>query len=154
MPQPLNLMDGGSGTLLAHRQTRTLLHAYLGGVVLEAEQVLRVPGQQSHSNVEVRALEVRHGLKALLPYGVLLIQRDRQCCNSGEAVLAPGGESDVCHHLNADVGLAADDGSRPWHCRVEGYHHTILFGCWTGRGLATVMAVKRRGASVKGRRTG
>jgi hypothetical protein len=78
MPQPLNLMDSGSGTLLARRQTCTLLHACPGGVVLEVEQVLRVPSQQSHSNVEVRALEVRHGLKALLPYGVLLIQRDRQ----------------------------------------------------------------------------
>jgi hypothetical protein len=51
--------------------------------------------------MEVRALEVGHGLKALLPYGVLLIlnweKRDRQCCSSGKAVLAQGGESDVCH---------------------------------------------------------
>jgi hypothetical protein len=42
--------------------------------------------------VEVRALEVGHSLKVLLPYGVLLIpnlkKRDRQCCSSGEAVLA------------------------------------------------------------------
>jgi hypothetical protein len=41
--------------------------------------------------VEVRALKVRHGLKTLLPYEVLLIpnqeKRDRQCCSSGEAVL-------------------------------------------------------------------
>jgi hypothetical protein len=71
MPQPLNLMDGGSGTLLAHRQTRTLLHAYPGGVVLEVEQVLRVPGQRRHPGVEVMALEVGHGLEALLPYWVL-----------------------------------------------------------------------------------
>jgi hypothetical protein len=53
-------------------------------------------------------------LKALLPYGVLQIQnqekRDRQCYSSGMAVLAQGGESDVRHHLNAGVGLAADDG--------------------------------------------
>jgi hypothetical protein len=45
MPQPLNLVGGGSGTLLVHHQTRTLLHAYPGGVVLKVEQVLRVPGQ-------------------------------------------------------------------------------------------------------------
>jgi hypothetical protein len=62
----------------------------------------------------VRALEVGHGLKALLPYGVLLIpnqeKRDRQCRCSCEAVLAQGGEGDVCHHLNAGVGLTNDDG--------------------------------------------
>jgi hypothetical protein len=33
MPQPLNLASGGGGTLLIHRQTRTLLHACPGGVV-------------------------------------------------------------------------------------------------------------------------
>jgi hypothetical protein len=42
--------------------------------------------------VEVRALEVGHDLKALLPYGVLLIlnreKRDRQCRYSCEAILA------------------------------------------------------------------
>jgi hypothetical protein len=60
--------------------------------MLEVEQVLHVPGQRSHPGVEVRALKVGHGLKALLPYGVLLIlnreKRDRQCCCSGEAVLS------------------------------------------------------------------
>jgi hypothetical protein len=80
--------------------------------------------------MEVRALEVRHNLKALLPYGVLLIpnwdKRDRQCCSSGEAVLAQGGESDVRHHLNASVGLAADDGPRPRLRGLEGYHHADL----------------------------
>jgi hypothetical protein len=59
--------------------------------------------------MEVRALKVGHGLKALLPYGVLLIpnqeQRDRKCCYSSEAVLAQGGESDLCYHLDAGVGL-------------------------------------------------
>jgi hypothetical protein len=82
--------------------------------VLEVEHVLRVPGQQSHPSVEVRAPEVRHGLEALLPYRVLLLpnreKRDRQCCSSGEVVLVQGSESDVRHHLNASVGLAADDG--------------------------------------------
>jgi hypothetical protein len=49
--------------------------------MLEVEQVLHVPGQQSHPDVEVRALEVGHDHKALLPYRVLLIpnweKRDR-----------------------------------------------------------------------------
>jgi hypothetical protein len=49
--------------------------------------------------VEVRPHEVGHSLKALLPYKVPLIpnreNRDRQCCCSGEVVLAQGGEGDV-----------------------------------------------------------
>jgi hypothetical protein len=49
--------------------------------------------------MEVRALEVGHGLKMLLPYGVLLIsnqeKHDRQYCSSCEAVLTQGGESHV-----------------------------------------------------------
>jgi hypothetical protein len=80
--------------------------------------------------VEVRALEVRHGLKVLLPYGVLLIPNrekcDKQCCSSGEAVLAQGDESDVRHHLNAGVRLAANDGPRPRLRGVKGYHHADL----------------------------
>ena len=67
MPQPLNIAGGGSGTLLVRRQTHTLLHACPGGVMLKVEQVLRVPGQRSHPGVEVRALEVGHGLKTMLP---------------------------------------------------------------------------------------
>jgi hypothetical protein len=82
--------------------------------VLKVEHALHVPGQRSHPDVEVRALEVGHDLKTLLPYGVLLIpnreKRDRQCCSSGEVVLAQGGESDVRHQLHAGAGLAADDG--------------------------------------------
>jgi hypothetical protein len=91
MPQPLNLSCDGGGTLPVRRQTRTLVPGCPHGVVLEVEQVLHVLGQRSHPSMEVRALEVRHGLKTLLPYGVLLIpnweKRDRQCCSSGEAVL-------------------------------------------------------------------
>jgi hypothetical protein len=45
MPQPLNLVSGGGGTLLVRRQMRTLPHACPGGVVLEVEQLLRVPSQ-------------------------------------------------------------------------------------------------------------
>jgi hypothetical protein len=124
-------MSGGNASLLVHRQTLTLLHAYPCGVVLEVEQVLRVPGQRSHPSMEVRALEVGHGLKALLPYGVLLIsnwkKRDRQCCSSSEAVLAQGGESDVCHHVNAGVRLAADDGPRPRSVESKGIITPTLF---------------------------
>jgi hypothetical protein len=130
MPQPLNPMGGGSGTLLVRRQMCMLPHPHPGDVVLKVEQVLRVPSQRSHPGVEVRALEVRHGLKTLLSYGVLLIlnreKNNRQCCSSGEVVLAQRGESDVGHHLNASVGLAADDGPQPWLCRDEGYHHPNL----------------------------
>jgi hypothetical protein len=43
-----------------------------------------------------------------------------------EAFLAQGGESDVRHHLNAGVGLTADDGPRPWLRRVEGHRHANL----------------------------
>jgi hypothetical protein len=95
----------------------TLLPGCPRGVVLKVEQVLHVLGQRSHPNMEVRALEVRHSLKTLVPYRVLLIlnweKRDRQCCSSSEAVLAQGGESDVRHQLNAGVGLTADDEPRP-----------------------------------------
>jgi hypothetical protein len=73
MPQPLNLTGGGNGTLFVRRQTRTLLHGCPGGVVLKDELVLRVPSQRSYPDVEVRALEVRHDHKALLPYEVLPI---------------------------------------------------------------------------------
>jgi hypothetical protein len=80
--------------------------------------------------MEVRALEVEHGLKTLLPYGVLLIlnqeKHDRQCCSSGEVILAQGGESDVRHQLNAGVGLTVDDGPRPRLRGVEGYCHADL----------------------------
>jgi hypothetical protein len=46
--------------------------------VLEVEQVLHILGQRSHPGVEVRALEVGHGLKTLLPYGVLLIMNQEK----------------------------------------------------------------------------
>jgi hypothetical protein len=109
---------------------RMLLYTCPSGVVLQVEQVLRIPGQRSHPGVEVRALEVGHGRKTLLPYGVLLIpdrkECDRQHGGSGEAVLTQRGEGDVRHHLNAGVGLAVDDGPRPWPRRVEGYRHANL----------------------------
>jgi hypothetical protein len=130
MPQPPNLSSGGGGALLIRRQMRMLLLGCPHGVVLEVEQVLCILGQRSHPGVEMRALEVRHSLTTLLPYGVLLIpnqeKRDRQCYSSGEVVLAQGGESDVRHQLNAGVGLTANDGPRPRLRGVEGYHHVDL----------------------------
>jgi hypothetical protein len=82
------------------------------------------------SGMEVRALEVGHGHKTLLPYRVLLIpdrkKHDRQCGGSGEVVLAQRGESDVRHHLNAGVGLTANVRPRPWLRRVDGYQHANL----------------------------
>jgi hypothetical protein len=78
----------------------------------------------------MRALEVGHSLKTLQPYGVLQNlnweKRDRQCCSSGEAVLAQGGKSDVHHYLNAGVGLTVNDGPQPQLRGVEGYRHTDL----------------------------
>jgi hypothetical protein len=41
-------------------------------------------------------------------------------------VLTQRGEGDVHHHLNAGVGLAVDDGPRPWPHRVKGYRHANL----------------------------
>jgi hypothetical protein len=80
--------------------------------------------------VEVRALDIGHSVKALLPHEVLLIpnqeKRDWECCSSDEAVLAQGGESDVHHHLNAGVGLAANDGPHPCLRGFEGYRHANL----------------------------
>jgi hypothetical protein len=72
----------------------------------------------------VRALEVRHGLKALLPHAVFLIlnqeKHGRHRCGSSEATLTQRGECDVCRLLNGGVGLAVDDGSRPQLRGVEG----------------------------------
>jgi hypothetical protein len=74
--------------------------------------------------VEVRALEVGQGLKALLPCRVLLIlnqeKRDRQCRYSCEAVLSQGGEGDVRQHLNIGVGHSQE----PWEPRAMQAHGT------------------------------
>jgi hypothetical protein len=73
MPRPLELKRSSGGVLLKCCQMHTLFHDGPSGAVLEVEQVLYVPSQRSHPGMEVRALEVEHGLKALLPYMVLLI---------------------------------------------------------------------------------
>jgi hypothetical protein len=80
--------------------------------------------------VEVGALEVIHGLKALLPHGVLLImnkeKRDRHLSCSDEVAVTQGGEGDVCHLLDGGVKLAVDDDPYPWVHGVEGYRHVDL----------------------------
>jgi hypothetical protein len=59
--------------------------------MLKVEQVLGVLHQQSCCGTKVRALEVRDGLKALLPHGVSLIsnreKHDRHACCSSETIL-------------------------------------------------------------------
>jgi hypothetical protein len=44
----------------------------------------------------------------------------------GEAVLAQGGEGDVRRHLDAGVGLVADDEPQPRLREVKWYHHANL----------------------------
>jgi hypothetical protein len=99
-----------------------LLQVNPGGVVLEVEQVLCILGLRSHPDMEVTALEVGHGLKALLPYGVLLIpnqeKHDQQCCCSGEVALTQGGKSDLGHHLDDGVRFTTNDGPRLIRSRV------------------------------------
>jgi hypothetical protein len=116
--QLLKLTRNGIVVLIVCGQMHTLLHDSPGGVMLQVEQVLRILGHRNHVGAEVRALEVRHGLKALLPHGVFLIlnreKRDRHRCGSGEATLTQQGECDVGCLLDGSVGLNADDGPRPW----------------------------------------
>jgi hypothetical protein len=79
------------GVLLKRAQVQTLLDDGPDGVVLQVEHVLRVLGQRSHAGMEVRALGVRHGLKMLLPHGILLVsnqeERDWHRSGVGEAAL-------------------------------------------------------------------
>jgi hypothetical protein len=111
MPQPVDVLP-------ICGQPQTLLDDSPSGVVLQVEQVCCVLGHLSHANMEVGTLEVGHGLKALLPYRVLLImnreERDRHLCSSGEATLTHGGEGDECRLLNGAVELTANDSPHPW----------------------------------------
>jgi hypothetical protein len=77
--------------LLIHGQMHTLLDDGPAGVVLQVEQVPHVLGHHSHTGVDVRALEVGHGLRVLLPHGVLLIldleEQNWHVDSGGEAAL-------------------------------------------------------------------
>jgi hypothetical protein len=123
MPQPL-------GMLPVCGQPQMLLDDGPGDVVLQVEQVLRVLGHLSHTGMEVGALGVGHGHKALLPHRFLLImnqeERDRHLDGDGEMALIQGGEGDECCLLDGVVELTVDDGPHPWVHGVEGYHQADL----------------------------
>jgi hypothetical protein len=61
------------GLLLKRAQVQTLLGDGPGSVLLQVEHVLCILGQRNRADMEVRALGVRHGLKMLLPHGILLV---------------------------------------------------------------------------------
>jgi hypothetical protein len=65
--------------------------------------VLCVLGQRSHASVKGRSLGVGHGLKTLLPHGILLVtnqeEHDWHHGGVGEAALTQGGECDLCRLL-------------------------------------------------------
>jgi hypothetical protein len=125
--------------LIVGSQMLTLLHDSPGSVMLQVEQVLHILDHCSHASAEVRALEVGHDLKVLLPHGIFLIPNqeklDRHHSGSGEVTLTQRGECDVGRLLNGSVRLAADDGPHPQILLVEGYHHA---------GLAYVQAIGHR----------
>jgi hypothetical protein len=101
-----------------------------GGVVMHVEHVLHVLGQYSHAGVEARALEVGHGLKTLLPHGILLVtnreERDWHHSGVGEVALTQGGEGDLCHLLDGLIQPDTNDSCHPRLRRVEGYRHVDL----------------------------
>jgi hypothetical protein len=137
------LMTNGAVVLIVCGQRHTLLHDGFDGVVLQVEQVLHVLGHRSHVNIEVQDLEVRHGLKALLPHGIFLNPNQERCDRhrggSGDVTLTQRGEWDVCCLLDGGVRLITDGGSHPWLHRVEEYHHTSF---------AHVQAVNHRQATM------
>jgi hypothetical protein len=126
----LELVRNGGVVLIVCSQTHARLHDSLGGVMLLVEQVLRVLGHRSHAGAEVRALEIRHSLKALLPHGIFLIlnqeKHNRHHGGSGEATLIEGDECDVSRLLDCSVGLTANDDPCRWILLVEGYRHAGL----------------------------
>jgi hypothetical protein len=113
---------------------------------LLVKHVLRVPSQGSHASVEVGPLGVGHGLKALLPHGILLVadqkERDWHRGGVGEAGLTQGGECDLCRLLDGLIQLDPDNSCHPRLHRVEGYHHVDL---------ALVLAMGHRHAAVVNR---
>jgi hypothetical protein len=100
-------------------QMHTLLHDSSGCVVLQVQQVLHVLGHCSHAGIEVGALEVRHGLKVLLPHGIFLIlnkeRHDRHYYSSSEAVLTHKEVSAMCA-----VSLMVVSGSLPMMVPIHG----------------------------------
>jgi hypothetical protein len=85
-PKPLHHVRREGSLLGVRVQMHTLLSDDSAGVVLQVEEVPRVLGHLSRTGAVVWAGEVTHGLKALLPLGLILItdreERDR-CIGSG-----------------------------------------------------------------------
>jgi hypothetical protein len=104
---------------------------------------MRVPDQCSHAGMEMRALGVGHGLKALLLHRILLVtdrkERDWHHGGVGEAAPTQGGECNLCRLLDGLIQLDPDDSCHPRLHRVEGYHHVDL---------ALVLAIGHRHATT------
>jgi hypothetical protein len=127
-------------------QPQTLLDDGPDGFVLHVEHVLYVLGHRRHTNMEVGGLGVRHSLKTLLPYGVLLVtnqqEHDRHLYSSGETALMQGGGGDECHLHDGAIKLTANDGPHPRLYRVGGYHQADLTHV-QAMGLRQAVAVER-----------
>jgi hypothetical protein len=80
--------------------------------------------------MEVGPLRAGHGLKALLPHGILLVadrkERDWHRGGVGEAGLTQGGECNLCRLFDGLIQLDPDYSCHPRLHRVEGYHHVDL----------------------------
>jgi hypothetical protein len=59
--------------LLKRARVQMLSHDGSASVGLQVKHVMRVPDQCSHAGMEMRALGVGHGLKALLLHRILLV---------------------------------------------------------------------------------
>jgi hypothetical protein len=77
--------------LIISIHTHALLYDNLGGLVLQVERGLCILGHCSHACMEVQALGIRYGLKALLPHRVSLIakQEERDWHRGGVSKAAP-----------------------------------------------------------------
>jgi hypothetical protein len=132
--------------LLKRARVQMLSHDGHASAGLQVKHVLRVPGQCSHADVEVRPLGVGHGLKALLSHMILLVtdqkEHDWHCGGVGEAALTQGGECDLCRLLDGLIQLDPDDSCHPRLRWVEGYHHVDL---------ALVLVMGHRHATVADR---
>jgi hypothetical protein len=64
--------------LLKRARVQMLSHDDPTSAGLQVKHVLRVPGQRSHADVEVRPLGVGHDLSALLPHRILLVTDQKE----------------------------------------------------------------------------
>jgi hypothetical protein len=126
----LELVRNSVVVLIICGQTHTLLHDNPGNVMLQVEQVLHILGHHSHAGAKLMALEVRHGLKALLPHGIFMIpnreKHDQHYGGSSEVTLTQRGECDMGRLLDGGVGLVDNEGPHPQILLVKGYCHSSL----------------------------